>query len=164
MSVYLESKADVIGLFLKKTGLSIPEADLIVSLPKVNDNPDRPEDSQIRVTVGPANASYSGSEVFYYDRLNLARLVNYPAPDYPPMAGIGLSVYSLLSQIKGSMGLQFTRDDLVETFTVSTGGAGGSVLLKAKPTSVGWSGEFNLPLGVKPLLSSIFANDTIIWS
>jgi len=164
MSVYTESRADVIDLFLKKTGLSIPTADLIVSRPKVNDDPARPTtNTQVKFTVADTNASYSGSEVFHYNRLDLARLANYPAPDYPPITNVGVSVYALLTQIKNAMGLSFTPDDLVETFVTGTEG-NTSILLKAKTTSLGWIGEFNLPLGVPPLLSSIFVKDFVLWS
>lgn len=163
MSVYLESKADIIAAFLKKTGLSIPAADLILSTPAVNDNPAFTQNTKIRISIAPTNASYQGSEIFYYNRLPLPNLASYPAPDYPPVADVGTSVYSMLPAIKSSMGLDFTTSDLEETFATSTNG-NGFVLLKAKLGSHGWLGEYNLPLGVKPLLSTIFATDYINWS
>lgn len=163
MSVYQTSEADVASLFSKKVGVTIPEADLIFSAPKVNDNPAHPENSQIRLTVKPTNATYKGSEVFFYNRLDLAHLASYPAPDYPPVSPQGTSVYALLQAIKNSAGISFTTNDLVETF-VQGDDPNMTILLKAKDTSVGWIGEFNLPLGVRPLLSSIFVRDTITWS
>ena len=162
MSVYLESKADVHAAFLKKTGLSVPLADFIFSQPAVNDDPTFPQNTKIRLTLKQSAAGYYGSEVFYYNRLALSRLGSYPAPDYPPLGNEGASVYTLLNAIKSSMGLSFTQDDLVETFVVGTA-PNQTVLLKAKPTSVGWTGEFNLPMGSPPLLSTLFSNNTIDW-
>ena len=162
MSVYLESKADIHAAFLKKTGLSIPLADLYFSRPAVNGNPAITQNTAIRLTILPTNASYQGSEVFYYNRLNLAQLANYPAPDYPPITTVGTSVYALLQAIKSSMGLSFTKDDLEETFVTGTESAS-FVLLKAKANSLGWTGQFNLPLGQPPLLSALFNRDTIDW-
>lgn len=163
MSVYLESKADIHAAFQKKTGLSIPLADLIFSKPAVNDNPAFPQNTKVRITISPNNATYQGSEVIYVNRLNLANLANYPAPDYPPVAGAGTSLYAIFPDIKTNMGLTFTTDDLEETFVTSANGRE-SVVLKAKANSLGWTGQFTLPLGVKPLLSSIFARDFILWS
>lgn len=163
MSVYQTSQVDLLDLFNAKVGLNFAASALIFSTPKVNDDPSNPANTQIRVSVSPSNASYAGSEVFFYNRLDLARLANYPAPSYPPKGALGVSVYTMLADIKTSMGLDFTTDDLEET--VTTGTVNDTViLLKAKPTSLGWIGQFSLPLGKKPLLSSTFTKDFIDWT
>ena len=162
MSIYSTSKADLLDLVKQLTSVTFLDSDLIFSPPKVNADVTKVENTQIRMTIAASNASFEGSDVLFYNRLDLARLANYPAPDYPPLSQTGTSVYTLLPAIKSSMGLDFTTDDLVETI-VTNPGTGEVILLKAKPTSLGWVGEFTLPLGVKPLLSSIFVSDTINW-
>lgn len=162
MSVYQKSKDDLLDLFKIKVGVAFSESYLAFSEPKVNDNPAKTENTQIRISLTSDHPTHTGSEVFYYNRLDLARLASYPAPAYPPTVGLGVSVYTILTDIKNAMGLDFTQDDLVETFTVGTV-IDSTVLLKAKPTSLGWIGEFTLPLGQKPLLSSSFVKDYIDW-
>jgi hypothetical protein len=162
MSVYLESKADLLLAFQKKTGLSFTLADLIFSKPAVNDNPAFTQNTKVRISIVPTHATHQGSEIFYFNRLALSQLASYPAPDYPPVAITGVSVYTLLQAIKSAMGLSFTTDDLVETF-VQGEAPNQTVLLKAKTTSLGWTGEFTLPLGAPPLLSTLFSKDTIDW-
>lgn len=163
MSVYQTSEADIVGLFNRKTGQTVVRNDLVFGTPVVNTDVGHPENTKLKISVSPSHATLEGSEDFYVNRLDLARLSSYPAPDYPPSSNVGTSVYALLAGIKSSMGLDFTQADLVETF-VTADGENGYILLQAKPTSIGWIGEFNLPLGAKPLLSTLFTRDYILWS
>lgn len=163
MSVYNTSEDDLVGLFNKKTTLAVVRSDLIFGVPEVNLDSSKARNTKIRIAIRMDHPSLAGAEDFYIDRLDLSRLSSYPAPGYPPISPVGTSVYSMLGKIKSSMGLDFTTADLVETF-VTEGGEAGYILLKAKPTSLGWIGEFNLPLGSKPLLSSLFVRDYILWS
>lgn len=163
MSVYNTSEDDLVGIFNKKTTLTMLRSDLIFGTPQVNADSSKARNTKIRIAVRLDHPTVSGAEDFYFDRLDLARLSSYPAPGYPPIAPVGTSIYSMLDKIKTSTGLDFRTDDLEETFVVE-GGDAGIVLLKAKSTSIGWIGEFNLPLGAKPLLSSQFVRDYILWS
>ena len=163
MSIYQVSKADLVGWVNKKAGMTFAEADLIFSPPIVNPDPVPVKNTRIRVTVAASRAGYQGTAVVDYDRLSLANLANFPVPDFPPTGGIGQSVYDLLGRIKSSTGISFTTDDLVDT-QVEEGGTNGKVLLKAKPTSLGWTGEFYLLLGAKPQFSKLFKSNAINWS
>lgn len=163
MSIYLVSEDDLFNWVSKKAGRKLTANELIISPPIVNPDVDHPENSKIRVTVKREVADLTGSEVLWYNRLDLAVLANYPHPDYPPVGALGASVYSLLTLIRNSMGIEFTTRDLEETF-VEPNGARGKLLLKAKPTSVGWIGEHYLELAEKPSLATLFTSDKIFWS
>lgn len=163
MSIYLVSEVDLLNWVSKKAGQKLTATDVDISTPVVNTDPEHPENSKIRVTVKRTHATLKGSEVVWYNRLDLSVLANYPKPDYPPVGSLGASVYSLLTLIRNSMGIEFTTRDLEETF-VEPNGARGKLLLKAKSTSVGWVGEHYLELADKPSLATLFTSDKIFWS
>lgn len=164
MSIYQESKADLVAWISKKAGVTFAWSDFTFSNPAVNDNPAvSNKNTKIRATLKPEKVGYKGSTVVYYDRLSLAKLADFPAPDYPPTGGVGQSVYELLTRIRTSMGIVLTADDLEETF-VEDDGANGKVLLKAKATSVGWTGQFYLVFAPKPSFASLFKTNSIDWS
>jgi hypothetical protein len=164
MSIYQESKVDLVAWINKKAGVTFAATDFIFSPPAVNDNPaTSTKNTKLRITVVPERAGYKGTSVIYYDRLSLAKLADFPVPDYPPTGGVGQSVYDLLARIKTATGIPFTSDDLEETF-VEDDGANGRVLLKAKATSLGWIGQFYLVLGAKPSFAALFKTDSINWS
>lgn len=163
MSIYQESKVDVFNLLSKKAGVVISSTDFNVSLPAVNNDAAYPnQNTKIRLSPKPANTTYSGSVLLRYNRLSLNELANRPVFRYPPISSVGTSVYSLLSAIKTATGLNFTQDDLEETFVTESGDTG-AVLLKAKETSLGWVGQYQLILGNKPQISTLFNSDTINW-
>lgn len=163
MSIYLESETDLLAWVSKKAGQKIEAADVVFSPPVVNPDVEHPENSKIRMTAVQNHPTLAGSEVLWYNRLDLAVLENYPAPDYPPVAGVGTSVYELIPKIRNAMGIEFTERDLVETF-VEPNGVYGRVLLKAKPTSVGWIGEHYLDMAERPSITTLFKSDKILWS
>lgn len=163
MSIYLESEVDLLNWVSVKAGATLLAKDVVFSKPFVNDNPANTKNTKIRMTMLQSSTTYKGSHVLYYDRLNLSGLANFPVPDYPPISSVGESVYTLLQKIRNSMGVVFTERDLVETF-VEDDGEAGRILLKAKPDSVGWIGEYYLELAPKPPLAGLFKSDKINWS
>lgn len=163
MSIYNDSRLDVLAWFNKKAGTKFALSDVIFSKPIVNTDVGATLNSKIRVTMARTTASYKGTVVVAYNRLNLANIANYPTPKYPPQAPLGTSVYDLLQKLRNSYGIYLTQDDLEETF-VTDDGAYGRVLLKAKADSVGWVGEYTLVLSSKIPLIDLFKTTSINWS
>lgn len=163
MSIYNDSRLDVLAWFNKKAGTKFSLADVIFSKPVVNTDAGATLNSKIRVTMARTAAGYKGTVVVAYNRLNLANIANYPTPKYPPQASVGTSVYDLLQKLRNSYGIYLTRDDLEETF-VTDDGAYGRVLLKAKADSVGWVGQYTLVLSSKIPLIDLFKTTSINWS
>jgi hypothetical protein len=163
MSIYNDSRLDVLAWFNKKAGTKFTLDDVIFSKPIVNTDPGATLNSKIRVTMARTNTAYKGTVVLAYNRLTLANIGNYPRPKYPPQAPVGSSVYDLLPKLRNTYGIYLTRDDLEETF-VTDDGAYGRILLKAKADSIGWNGEYTLVLSSKIPLADLFKTKSINWS
>lgn len=163
MSIYNDSRLDLVAWINKKAGTKFGLADVILSKPVVNSDAGATTNSKIRVTIHRTTASWKGTVVLGYNRLTLANIANYPRPKYPPRAALGSSVYDLLPKLRNTYGIYLTSDDLEETF-VEDNGAFGRVLLKAKADSVGWIGEYMLVLADKVPLADLFRTKSINWS
>lgn len=162
MSIYQESRVDLVGLVSLTVGITYSVTDLQFGTPKAPAVGETVKNTKVGWRLVPS-APQKGQGSLFYDRLDLGHLGTYPPPDFPPNSPPGTSVYDMFSAIQASNGITFTADDLEETF-VTVDGHQYSVLLKAKPTSLGWFGQHLLILRAPPQLSTAFTSNRIFWS
>lgn len=163
MSMYQEGRADIVSYVNKKGGTTFTVSDFVFSVPQAQAQ-GAAKNTKVRLTLIPTHATFKGSLVFDYNRLDLAGMSNIPRPAFPPVGTIGQSVYTLLQKIRNSYGVLLTQDDIEDTL-IQDDGEAGRVLLKAKPNSYGWIGEYTLILAYKPALSTLFTRGTTVnWS
>lgn len=140
MSYQLESVDDLIAAINAANSASVAKGDFDFSDPKPTAGTWREatgKNTAIQLTA-KTTAAFQGSQVFTYDRLNLASLANISGVRV--VADNPTSTYSVLSQLSYFTGLKLTTDD-VQDLPVTTDGSGNKfVTLTAKSTSKGWYG------------------------
>lgn len=125
---------------------------------KTHDGSVSQKNTEVWVVTNASNP-FSGQSKVYYDRLNLANLANFTFTKNS--ANVGVSVYTILDVIRNQTGITFTSDDLVDHAVVDTGN-GLQVQLEAKPTSLGFTGTFNLPLKNLPSIATLFTTNALV--
>lgn len=155
----LSSVSGLMAGLSSAAGVTLDAANFEFSLPK----PSVPEDNTVRntkiMTMASEAGIYKGSRVIYYDRLNLADMVNFEFTQAVLPNNTG--VHAMLRSIMAMTGLSFTEDDLVNHVSEPDGNGGVQVLLEAKPESIGWTGSFLL-VGVNyPDISTAFDSNIL---
>lgn len=156
MSIYQKSLDDIALHLSRITGLTITKNHFTLHNTVATDHNGYNTKTTILFKDG---APVSGNKTFYYNRLDLASLVNLNTLRASRRSKINLgdntSVYDILSSIRDAVGIQFDADDLEETFTTFDG-TGISITLKAKATSVGWLGQYIQTFSSAPSISTAF--------
>lgn len=160
MSVFQTSAVDLVGLITAANGSTVSAADIVFGQPSLTTNGESPKNSKLPISASATNV-YRGASKIYYDRLDLAPLGNLDF--YGNVAPAGTRIADCLSTIRRAIGVQFTASELVDTPIVVAGDGTATVLVKATPGSLGWIGEFTFKFTAKPLLSTAFASNRIMW-
>ncbi len=166
MSYQMHSKESLLTFINATNTLTgadlLTEANLDFSLPKVVIGSWRDrvtlKNTAIRLTA-KESAPYEGSRVILYDRLNLASLVNIGGFK---VAGLNpVSTYDLFDSIAFYTGIKFLEEDLEDLPVIYGQDGKGTVVLSAKPDSVGWVGNLSVQMvagGVSLPASILVAN------
>lgn len=125
--------------------LSVPNIDF--SLPKVIVGSWRErvtaKNTAIRLTA-KESAPYEGSQVILYDRLNLANLVHIGGFK---VAGIDpVTTHDTFDSIAFYTGIKFLPEDLEDLPVVYAQDGKATVMLSAKPNSIGWVGNLSVQM------------------
>lgn len=155
------AKDDLAALLSDRAGTTFTSAQVSFSNPKPTVQTESSYNTKVRVTMLDTTPNYTGSVVLYYDRLDLASF-NMPWALYLSfMAVVDAPLSTLLDKVRDTLGAVFTMDDLEETQVKDDGSGNLSLLLKAKATSLGWTGQFTLPLKAFPNIATAFSGDSM---
>lgn len=155
------AKDDLAALLSDRAGVTFTSAQLSFTKPKPTAQGESSYNTKVQVTVLDTVAGYTGSVVLYYDRLDLGSFAMPWALYLTFMAAIDAPVSTLLDKVRDTLGAVFTTDDLEETQVTDDGSGNLSLLLKAKTTSLGWTGQFTLPLKSFPNIATAFSGDSM---
>lgn len=161
MSIFQTSAVDLVRLISTANGSVVNPADVIFGQPSPTTDGESLKNTKVPVSASATNV-YRGTAKLYYDRLDLTPLgtLNF----YGNVLPGGTRIADCLGVIRKSIGIPFAISDLVDTPIVVAGDNSATVLVKASPGSLGWLGEFTFAFKPKPLLSTAFVNDRIMWS
>lgn len=152
---------DLAALLSDRAGVTFTAAQLSFSKPKATTQGESLRNTKVRATVLDTTPGYTGNVVLYYDRLDLSTF-NVPWALYLSfMAVVDAPVSTLLDKVRDTLGVVFTTDDLEETVVTDDGNGNLSLLLKAKATSLGWTGQFTLSLKSFPNIATAFSGDSM---
>lgn len=128
----------------KNPTANLQEADLTFSNPKVVAGTwlegVTSKNTAIQLTAKPS-AAYQGSNIYKYDRLNLASLAS--------IAGVQIkadnpsTTWDVLKSLEYYSGVRLTQDDVEDLAIVNDNGTL-SAVLSAKTTSIGWIGSVSI--------------------
>lgn len=165
MSYQLQSIQSVLSYVNKANGLVAPNAltpaDVTFSEPKVVagtwQEHATTRNTAVRITNTP-QALTEGTQTILYDRLNIASLKSIKG--FKIAGPTPLKTYDVLDSIAFFTGVKFLVDDLENLDVVYAEGKG-TVVLSAKPTSIGWFGNasFDLLIGGASIDKSITVVD-----
>jgi hypothetical protein len=159
VSVYQFSKDDIAAMVSAIVGTTVLSShfDIVGLRPTITaDNVSANTKARLKFN---GTGDYSGTVDVFYNRLDLSSIANFSpysvngvrkAPAYE-----GDALYDILPQVRDAIGIQFTSDGL-EAATVTTGAYGAEVVLKAKTTSYGFTGQYTLRLSGYPNIGTIF--------
>ncbi len=159
MSIYQDSAAELAALVSQAAGTTVTAAQMTFTTPTVVIGGESTKNTKLWAICN-ADAPVKGRKVVFYDRLNLADLSHF---GFEPLSiDAGVSVYTVLDVIRDSIGITLTAADLEETTTVEDEDENVSVLLKAKATSLGYTGEYIFVAKPWPHISTVFSSDQLI--
>ena len=149
MSIYLDSKADLVASFNAATGSSATSADLVFATPKTPTTVEVTQfakNTKINAAFSTKSTLGTGSTPLFYDRLNVSALNNANLKFVILTAGLNLT--TMIGNIKAFIGAVFTVDDLVDHSSTVNANGTISFIVETKPTSLGWTGTTTLTFGV----------------
>lgn len=146
MALYSDVKQTIIDNINTLNGSNVVMSQMTFSKPQLTNGKwngkDVPQNSVLRITAN-TGATWTGTNVFLYNRLNLADLatmigtrVKGPQPD---------TLAKLASAFNTVYGLNFVPGDIVDG-PISYENEVAEVTLKAAPESLGWIGEWTFHL------------------
>lgn len=163
MSLYQASQDDLSLMLSVASGKTINTADYTVIGLRATTTAEQSgvaggKNTKARVSMN-TSSTYRGYVDVYYDRLDLSAL-QYFSP-ITAVAQAGVSVSTLLTQIRDTYGINFTMNDLVDHSTVDDGTGTGTVtlLLEAKPGSIGWRNSVTIKFAPLPDISTAFISN-----
>lgn len=161
MSIYQITKTDMVGYANAQSGQTIPEADVTFSSAKpasANEVIKYGKNSRCAITFSASSTLATGSALLWYDRLDLAIISKMVL--VPRKAPPGAPIADVINDVRAMTGIRFDLTELESTTLVANSSGGGSTLLvKAKPDSLGWIGSVSIPfLDVDPIASAFKSN------
>lgn len=161
MSIYQDSAADLAALVSQAAGTTVTADQLTFTTPTAPAQGESTKNTKLWA-ICKDTAPVKGRKVVFYDRLNLARMDN-PAFAYESISmDSGGTVYNALTTIRDATGITFTQADLEETPVLTDDEGNISVVVRAKATSLGFTGEFLFKAKPWPHISTIFTSDQLI--
>jgi hypothetical protein len=165
MSLYQASQDDLSLMLSVAVGSTINSADYTVIGIRPTTTAEQSgvaggKNTKARVSMA-SSASRRGTVDVYYDRLDLSAL-QYFSP-IQAVAQAGVSVSTLLNQIRDTYGIVFTMADLVDHSTVDDGTGSGAttLLLEAQSSSIGWINSVTIKFAPLPDISTAFYSNTM---
>lgn len=157
MSIYQNAKDDIALALTSASAITITSAhfDILKVRPATAEESTR--NTKAHISFNASSPIRSSADV-YFNRLDIASLRKIRNPNLPPTSiiGVGVSSHSLFAVIRNDYGATFTTDDLEETFSTADGDAV-QILIKAKSSSQGWTGEDTFTFAQPPHLSLAFS-------
>lgn len=123
------------------------ENDLTFTAPKVVAGTWRDDTTDHNTAIramGKEGGKYQGRKVLTYDRLDFASLAYVPG--FKIMATGKTTAHQLIDLITHFNGVRLTVDDFEDTPIVDDGNGNLSVVISAKPNSIGWIGSITVPV------------------
>lgn len=112
--------------------------------------------TKIAIQAKASDSNYKGRQFLYYDRIDLAQLVELQPDMYRVGMPVGASLYDNLNIILAQTGLKFTTDDIEDATSIQEDEDTVSVMLVAKPGSLGYVGSYKLLMAGLPPISEAF--------
>jgi hypothetical protein len=162
MTIFARSKGDLATMLSVATGVSFVEADLIYGTPRTTTSEEVTKynrNTVIALTVVPGSSKAKGTAVVYYDRTDLAPLVDFNLRGTLIDQGVAFGTW--LSQLINLINVKFEATELVPHDSVSVDGSTG-LQLEAKPDSIGWIGNAMVKIGGYPDISTVFNSDKLL--
>lgn len=158
MSIYQKSKDDLALAISASMGKVIIASHF--NILGIRPTPAGQSERNTKIAIEMSTTSaYTGRKIFYYDRLDLANFAKLRS--FPPggqsrlRVGRDLNAHDILDTIRDALGVNFNVLDIENNTTIAYPG-GTSLLLKAKPESLGWVGEYTLKFKDIPDISEAF--------
>lgn len=165
MSIYQKPIDDLIALVNAKNGTTFTAAQLPIKALRPTPAGESTKNTKIMFEALSTDPNWRGTKILYYDRLNLADLGNLPSflPNgrFRTSINPGLKASALLAEIRNSVGVQFDMTDIEDTTAIADQNNASDLLLKAKPGSLGWVGEFVLKFATPPNISTAFFSSNL---
>lgn len=161
MALRDDAKVDVLGYIGKLGSITLAPETLILSRPAALTADASGKNTAVKVTMLDT-ASYAGTGVYKYDRIDLANMVKLFA--YAVPVGQANTLYDFIDRFKSLTGINVSRDDLDDSPVVENADGSTTVLLRAKATSLRFTGEGNLAIRGLPSIRTAFTSNTMLWS
>ena len=131
------------GIVLKMADVVFGRAEPVASLPV---QPPTTKKTRVMLFAAPA-APYTGSVAVYYDRLNFATVFAHtPLNAYANLRSFRPTrIHDLIPDLNNYYGLELTPADIEDGDLVLDNG-NGTAVIKAKPGSLNWEGEFTVTI------------------
>lgn len=150
MALFRDARPQIIADVSTKNNLEIKLNEVIFGVPQavseITPAPTTTKNTRVYLTAA-ANSPYTSRVPVYYDRLNFATVFAYSSVNtlaklrsYNPA-----SIHDLIPDLNNYYGLELTADDIEDGPLSLTNGAGTAVI-KAKPGSYTWTGEFTVTI------------------
>jgi hypothetical protein len=147
MPFQVASKDDLVALVNAKNSTAFTVADFDYSNPRVVAGSWQEEltDKNTAVRLLASEASiYQGNVIVLYDRLSLNSLAQISG--WRVSADEPATTHDLIDAIAIYTGIRFTTDDIEDLAITLDGTGAGTAVISAKPNSLGWIGNVNLPV------------------
>lgn len=156
MSIFDSSLSNIADLLTAATGFPTSVNHFTLGSPVPISDGD--ENTEILVTMLP-DATYFGSKLFQYSRLDLSDLSHYTLAPIGGIEGMDLKT-ELFNELIAVTGIQFDPSEFEDSKVIEVGG---ELLLPliALPSSVGWLGSFNYPVKLMTDLSAAFTTNVL---
>ena len=131
------------GIVLKMADVVFGQAESVASLPV---QPPTTKKTRVMLFASPA-APYTGSVPVYYDRLNFGTVFAHtPLNTFAKLRSYRPTrIHDLIPDLNNYYGLELTPADIEDGDLVLDNGSGTAVI-KAKPGSLNWEGEFTVTI------------------
>jgi hypothetical protein len=160
VSIYQKPIDDLLALINAKNTTTFTAAQIQIKAMRPTTVGESTKNTKVIFEARSTDTTWRGVKSLYYDRLdlaNLGKIVSFlPNGRYRAAVNPGLSAASMLAEIRNSVGIQFDMTDIEDTTTVLAENNACNLLLKAKPGSVGWIGEYVLKFATPPNILTAF--------
>ncbi|QVW55050.1 hypothetical protein pEaSNUABM29_00006 [Erwinia phage pEa_SNUABM_29] len=162
MAIYIPAKDVLLSAINNANSLSIKATDFVWSAPKDIRGTDKgnttEKNTQVKITAdGVAGSTWSGKKNIYYNRLKVQDIVMLIG-DTLAIGPSNAKLSQALTGLNQRYGFVFTTDDLEEADILwNTDKTAGTVVVKAKTTSLGWIDQYNFKVvkGDESLVSTV---------
>ena len=150
MPLFRDARSQIIADINTKNGIVLKMADVVFgvaeSVASLPVQPTTTKKTRVILYAAPS-APYTGSVPVYYDRLNFGSVFAHtPVNTYAKLRSYRpVRIHDLIPDLNNYYGLELTAADIEDGDLLLDNGSGTAVI-KAKPTSLNWEGEFTVTI------------------